>query len=165
MLNLGRPQIDVATRWNSTYIMLQKLISYKEMCTDHLKDPLSDSEWIEVENLEATLKPAYILTMKLQEEQLPLGDFFKAWLTLEVVLKKESEISAMAGDFLKCIERRESEIVNNDIMISALFLDPRFRRVLTLEQKSKAKQYLKYLANQIIKLKQVIWIVYLLRIK
>lgn len=85
---LKKPRLDVCTRWNSTYDMLKRLLQYKKFCNDNLETShLSEEEWITIQDIVKILNPVYETTMKLQESQLLLGDFYKLWLTLKLQVK------------------------------------------------------------------------------
>lgn len=51
--------------------------------------------------------------------------------------------------------KREKVLLNNDILIAALFLNPRFRRTLNTSQKENSKAYLKKLVYRIISFRKV----------
>lgn len=108
LLKMGRPKIDVVTRWNSTYIMLESLLNVKNICNEHVKDRPTSQEWDNIEQLVSVLKPVYETTLCLQNKALLLGDFYKAWLTLKVVLKlKQAECAEILH---ACIEKGEGFI-------------------------------------------------------
>lgn len=89
--NLKMPVLDVATRWGSTYDMIDSLLELKSFC-EELGDEffLSESDWSALEKLRRTLKPAKLCTIELQKEQLNLGDFYNAWFTCKHDTKKAS---------------------------------------------------------------------------
>lgn len=156
-LDIAKPQLDVATRWSSTYIMLKGLLKLKEFCMEHLTTPkqLQVTEWVEIENVVSVLAPVYSVTLKLQASQLLLGDFYKIWLDLTFQLKDiNSDISTK---LLKYIESRQIKLLENDTMYAALFLDPRLRRTLSTEKCEAAKRHLKKLVYQIQSLQKVIY--------
>ena len=63
--------------------------------------------------------------------------------------------SNAAGLILNHIEARESQLLKNDAINAAIFLDPRLKRLLPADQKAKAKKHLKIIAAQMLSLKQV----------
>lgn len=153
LLDLGKPQIDVTTRWNSTFVMLQKFLQFKEFCGANMKESLAEKEWDSIKEIVAALKPVYEATMKLQEEQLILGDFYAVWLNMKAQLEHMN--SNTASLVLGCIKSRESNLLNSDVLSAALFLDPRLRRTLGSEKKVTAKNHLKKVAAQMISLRRV----------
>ena len=68
------------------------------------------------------------------------GDFLKAWLKCEAALKKnESEFGPL---LLASLQKRETQLMENVTFLSAIYLDPRFRNLLTEQQVSRARIHL-----------------------
>lgn len=153
MHKLGTPSLDVPTRWNSTFTMLDKLLKFKEICNVHLNRPLLDEEWDKLNDLLVILSPLNETTLKLQCEQLVMGDSYKAWFELKV--KLELLDTEASSSVLNCIQTREPHLLNADVLNAAIFLDPRFRRLLTSNKKDEARGHLKKLAVQVNGLNQV----------
>lgn len=159
-MHLKRPTLDVPTRWSSTFDMLQRLLEHKNFCIENLNESLllSSDEWIEIQEIVSALSPLHNATLKLQQEQLFLGDFYKLWIDLKVQLRfMDTETSRVIYSYL---ENRAPQILNNDAINAAVFLDPRLRRLLPSQKKENAKKHLKKLAAQIISLKQVCFLYY-----
>ena len=62
--------LDVSTRWNSTYLMLQKVIPYKAIFTTWLQSELggqvvTDEDWDIAEAMHSFLKTFYLATVSL----------------------------------------------------------------------------------------------------
>lgn len=148
MLGLNKPPIDVETRWNSTYIMLEKLLALKDTFTIQMQNSLSTNEWQDIVEIVKVLKPLYEATLKLQKEQLLLGDFFKLWILMKAELK--SIEGPLSEEVYEYVVQREGTLIDTEIVNAALFLDPRLRRTLTREKKEEAKIYLKKLASQML---------------
>lgn len=83
-LNIKIPTLDVCTRWNSTYIMIHKLISIKsdierlyEFFTNSDLDSikLENSHWEFMGKFHDAFRPTYDFTVKLQGEQLGMGKY------------------------------------------------------------------------------------------
>lgn len=145
---MPKPQLDVVTRWSSTYNMLKRLLGLKEFCISNLSgsENLKSSEWVLIENLVVVLEPVHELTLKLQRSQLILGDFYKFWM--ELIFKLKNVNTEHSKKLLANIESRQSNLLENDTMYAALFLDPRFRRLLSSTKKEAAKRHLKNLFQQ-----------------
>ncbi|CAK9296598.1 unnamed protein product [Gordionus sp. m RMFG-2023] len=84
-LNLKKPLIDCCTRWNSIYLMLERLLELKSFCQEislqsDREKCLSENEWKIISDILKALYPAYVLTKYLQSEQLTMGDFYAAWI-------------------------------------------------------------------------------------
>ncbi|XP_017473962.1 PREDICTED: uncharacterized protein LOC108364691 [Rhagoletis zephyria] len=69
--NLVKPQLDVLTRWSSTYNMMGRLCQLRDFCAMHLRssENLSIDEWKLVESIVAVLALPHSLTLKLQESR------------------------------------------------------------------------------------------------
>lgn len=122
--------LDVATRWNSTYTMLDTLLKFEDFCEQHLELPfkLTYTEWLEMKELVSTLKPVYIATQKLQSTQLYMGDFYKLWLELKLAV---GALKSFHSETLQqCFLNREKVLTDNNVVICSIYLDPRIRRVL-----------------------------------
>lgn len=114
--------------------MLQRLFLFKTFCENHVDESikLTEVEWAEVNELVEILKPIYFATQKLQIEQLYLGDFYKIWLELTLTVKamRNSHSAALQ----EAIEKREEALTSSKLVTSAIYLDPRMRRVLLQNQ-------------------------------
>lgn len=154
ILKLRKPTLDVCTRWNATYDMLKGLLLYQRFCNENLgKSSLTKDEWIKIQNIVTVLTPIYTATIQLQESQLLLTDFYKLWLNLKMEI--ESTKTSTAETLLDCLQLREDQILHNEILNAAIFLDPRIKRLLSREQKDRAKKHLKSVAMRMLSLKQV----------
>lgn len=117
--------------------MILSLIPLKDFCDKNIptKEKLIESDWTFCQTFIELFKPVKIATLKLQSQQLPLGDFFKIWLKLTLDLKDQvaaSKNPTLAAALLKNLMNRENFIFeNNKCLLAALYLDPRFRNILT----------------------------------
>lgn len=153
-LNLKKPLLDVCTRWNSTYVMLKGLLEYKDYCNNNVGIlSLSEEEWKKIHDIVEALGPVYAATIKLQGSQLLLGDFYKLWIQLKIEVEQIN--SSAAKNLLNCLKVRERLILNNDIVNAAVFLDPRLKLLLSVEEKAAAKKHLKNIAKRMLLLHQV----------
>lgn len=134
--------------------MLKRLLQYKDFCKENLEASfLAEENWITIQNIVTVLAPVYAATIQLQESQLLFGDFYKLWVNLKIQI---TIINTSASEnLLKFLEIREFQILNNDIINAATFLDPRLKCLLSSEQKSKAKKHLKNLAIRMLSLNKV----------
>ena len=145
--NLRKPFIDVVTRWNSIYNILDRLLTLKDYFNNesNCKKIFHSSHWITI--LEMIKMVALALERSfnsIQELQLPLGDFVKIWWELKLNVKSmQTYYSIMLFEIL------EQLLMNNDTLLSSLFLDPRLRKLLSLEKINRAKMYLRRFCNQL----------------
>lgn len=76
--NANKVQIDVPTRWNSIYIMLESLLCNKELYKSlygtkgNKEIEMTEADWKFVEKYLTAFKPAFIATKELQSFQLAM---------------------------------------------------------------------------------------------
>lgn len=154
--NLKKPIIDCPTRWCSTVDMLENLLLLKDYCEELALTKfqnfvtLKDNEWTKIEEICAALRPSKICTKKLQAEQLTLSDFFGIWY--ETKMMTEAIHTPFATLILEQMISREQKLLNNDVLLSAVFMDPRYKILLEKTQKERAKNHLKHVWTKIISL-------------
>lgn len=157
------PTLDCATRWGSTYLMLQNLMNAKTII-DEIKnvssnneDDMTDEHWNFVSDYVKVFAPVNHAIIKFQEEDLNYCDFYYEWLKMKLKIQKElgsnsdNVISSIANSLLASIDKREKKLMENVGLIACLFIDPRFSNTLDIDQKNQAKSFLKFIFNQIIK--------------
>lgn len=144
---LKSPILDCLTRWHSTFDMLQRIQYLKPFilsmsANDSKLNKLCSSnfEWAQLDTLCKALLPAKVCTKLLQSEQLTLTDFYGAWLTCKI--KTQSLGTSFSNNLAQCFVIREKHIMNNKVLLSAIYMDPRFKNMLTQEQSSIAIDHL-----------------------
>lgn len=125
---------DVETRWNSAYDMVENLKRFKDFCKKEKIKIVTDSCWAQADLFLEVFKPAKIASKHLQNKQLCLGDFFKHWLDLtlrvqELSYSKRNLLFAKKL-YLNLVAREKFLFKDNPTLLAALYLDPRFRRIL-----------------------------------
>ncbi|XP_048884971.1 uncharacterized protein LOC125750773 [Brienomyrus brachyistius] len=143
---LGQTQAvtDYPNRWLSTFDMLERLCLLKTFCEDMAPTIpelyLNESEWDEINQLVWTLQPAKMTTKLLLLDQMTAGDFFGAWLKCKI------ETDKIGGPFsallVECLNRHQHMLFENEAFLAAVFLDPRYKVLLTEAQVEQAKRHL-----------------------
>lgn len=91
------------------------------------------------------MEPLVILTAQLQSEQLTIPKFNEAWtvamLTLDSIFAVEKW--PPAKKLRSLIESRKLKIYGNVIIQAGIYLDPRFRRSLSYDEKVNAKNVIR----------------------
>ncbi|KAM4028644.1 uncharacterized protein ACNLHF_023936 [Anomaloglossus baeobatrachus] len=134
--------IDQATRWGSTYLMIQRLVELKTFLVD-MANPqltLNESQWNQVTELEKLLEHPFTVTKKLQAEDLTPGIFLKEWRNLMFRLSQRGGL--IASGIATSMKRREELLLQNNILLAAVYVDPMHRILLDDQQLSKGKEAL-----------------------
>ncbi|KAH7979435.1 hypothetical protein HPB49_009414 [Dermacentor silvarum] len=128
----------------STLVMLTRLVELKDFAKDFLPHnetaSWTESIWAKVEMLIESLQPAQEATKMLQAEQLTIGDFYGAWLTCS--MKTATISSPLAQALVQSMRKREGNLCSTDIFCAALYMDHRYRLLLTPDQKYRARMHL-----------------------
>uniref|UniRef100_A0A8D8ZD16 Uncharacterized protein n=1 Tax=Cacopsylla melanoneura TaxID=428564 RepID=A0A8D8ZD16_9HEMI len=146
-MDLKKPIIDIVTRWNTTHDMLKSFLELRPFWGNHFKD-IPQIFLEKVETVVAVLQPAKDATIKLQQEQLTLGDFVKTWM--EMKLKVENMRNSWSQCLLDCIKQREKSLLENEVVLAAIYLDPRICKLFPLEKTQQTKRFLKNVASHMI---------------
>ena len=87
------------------------------------------------------LEPARKAAKALQQQHLTLGDFYGIWLRCKLEISKVSptEFSQL---LLSSIKKRELALLENDVFVASIFLDPRYKVLLNEEEKTSAIAHL-----------------------
>ena len=101
---------------------------------------MHDSIWDICEEFVRVFAPVKKLTLKLQEEQMNLGDFYKIWLSFKLELTKDEKTKTFSKELYSNIVNRERNFINNPLVIAAVYLDCRFRLMLSPEDACNAKR-------------------------
>lgn len=78
----------------------------------------------------------YVFTKFIQSDQITLSEFFSSWTQMKLKLKKNAPCELLTN-LLKCIDDRQKRLLENASILSALYLDPRYRKVLNNDTSSK----------------------------
>lgn len=120
---------------------------------------LLKKKWIILEEMCYVLSIPYKATIRLQKRSLTLSDVFGIWTTTQLHLKNCIELKKkfktdLAKHLLNDINERKETVFNNPLMTAALFLDPRFRRVIVQDEEKmdEAKKTLKNIWRRLLTL-------------
>lgn len=102
---------------------------------------LSADEWNEIEKVLLILQPFHEYTHKLQNQSCSLSDFFGFWTMIKLKLNRQ-ENQDLSRNILIQMSRYQTLLFDNPVMASAIYLDPRFQRALTVNQKILAVHFL-----------------------
>ncbi|KAK3922307.1 Zinc finger BED domain-containing protein 4 [Frankliniella fusca] len=156
------PQLDVVTRWGSTYNMLKSVASLQHFVQavmdvssrDRTQYILTDDQWEKVDDLLGDLFPVYTATIKLQARDLTLGQLLAIWTEAVIALKErrppltkailQAMDSKSKAALYKDRERgeKQSSLFDYPAFNAAVFADPRFFSMLSPDQTEQGKEYL-----------------------
>ncbi|KAE8748652.1 hypothetical protein FOCC_FOCC004663 [Frankliniella occidentalis] len=105
---------------------------------------LSPYQWRQVKAYCKALEPAAICTVKLQASDLTAGQFYGEWLACVERTKKVRNL--LATRVLAAIKQREKSLFESDVFLPSVFMDPRYKNLLTNDQRKKAISYLQALS-------------------
>lgn len=102
-------------------------------------------KWDEIKSLLNVLEIPFHFTTFLQKADITLSDVFGRWLRMEKIeLKKMIEGDGCESKFSKILsdklENRKSMIINTPLVLSSVYLDPRYRSELSNNQVKIAKE-------------------------
>ena len=73
----------------------------------------------------------FLATKQMQSAHLTPGSFYKEWKTL---IFKLSHIGIKLADAIRAsMQHREAKLMNNDVLLSAIYVDPKYS--ITLNKK------------------------------
>lgn len=135
---------DVVTRWNSTYLMIERLLEQKEAIVQVVKDTLphanapvptylpSDGEWETIERLVPILVPFYDATVWLSgSSYVTISAVGPTVCELKKVLKVQGQDPAEIRRLKEAVQSKLKKYFDKESEESFLdectYLDPRFR--------------------------------------
>ncbi|XP_073410249.1 uncharacterized protein [Dendrobates tinctorius] len=134
--------VDQATLWGSTYLMIERLLELKPFLID-MANPqvtLNKGQWTQVAELKELLNHPFTVTKKLQAEDLTPGIFIREWKNLLFCLSQRGGLIADGISASK--KRRETPLLENNIFLAAVYVDPSHRILLDDQQLTKGKEAL-----------------------
>lgn len=120
------------------FLELRHFIDEASNSDDSLK--VTPTKWKTIEVIRDILHEPYMLTMALQREDYTLSDFYGDWLRTKRNLIKMGH--SLADSIVLNMEKRENRIMNSNLMLAAVFLDPRYNMLLSKDQKDIAVAHL-----------------------
>jgi hypothetical protein len=132
--------LDVATRWNSTYMMLATAITFKDVFPRYCRNDkgflweVSPEEWEKVEEVNQLLAVFNDVTNIVSGSDYPTSNLFlsEVWGMKEILHKKSMDkneyMRSMAAKMLEKFDKYWGE--SNLLMSIAAVLDPRYKMKL-----------------------------------
>ena len=149
------PVQDVSTRWNSTYLMLERALTLKRplqiYTANHDVPVLSLNEWNLCEKILRILQPFFEITKQVSSEKSKLGDVIPHVVALDRYLSKHGHDSgvqttkteirnALRQWLLSCLPNKLNVKDDKNYVIT-MVVDPRYK-LKFLNNKESAKKWL-----------------------
>ena len=99
----------------------------------HPELTLTDSKWDEVKELFEMLKYPFLATKQMQAANLTPGSVLKEWKSLNFIFDRIR--GKITGAIKDSMNRSEKTRMNNDVLLSAVYVDPKYRLTLTTNAK------------------------------
>jgi hypothetical protein len=107
---------------------------------------LTESQWRNVSQLEAVLSHPSAVTKKLQAEDSTPGTFLLEWKNLIFYLSKAGGL--ISGGIVSSVKKRAGLLLENKILLAAVYIDPMNRILLSEDQIAKAEETLCDVADE-----------------
>lgn len=154
---LEPPLNDSSKTFLGTFEMLTRLLELKDFAADFVPEEerkfSAETKWEDVKEITASLQPAQVVMNMLLTEQLTLGDFYGAWLKCSIETSRIG--SPLAKKLVECMKTRERCFRCRNTFCAALYMDPRYRIVLTQDEKHSAVTHLTETWKRIAGIKQM----------
>lgn len=129
---------DEPTRWDSTYLMLERLVEQRRAIAWLLPDlkinvELSTSEWSLLEELLELLGKFYIVTQNISKAETTVSEIIPTINGLRVHLTSAStqpSLTSIKKDMVHSLNIRFRDIEKNSLLAFATILDPRFKNTV-----------------------------------
>lgn len=150
------PVQDVATRWNSTYLMLERGLALKRSIqiytANHDIPILSANEWNLLEKLLRVLQPFFEITKQVSSELSSLGDVIPHVVALDRYLSKQgndSGVQTTKTELRKALHRRllssnldHLDVKNEKNYVLTTVVDPRYKFRFLNDSRENEKKWL-----------------------
>ncbi|XP_039612247.1 uncharacterized protein LOC120531155 [Polypterus senegalus] len=138
--------LDQTTLWGSTYLMVKRLLELEDVleALDNENVALTESQWAQIKELENLLSHPFTVTKRLQCDYLTRCKFFLEWKSLMYRLNKSGGL--IADGIASSMMKRESLLLDNEILLAAIYVDPMSRILLNSDQTATVKKALYDLA-------------------
>lgn len=131
-------------------LQLERLLLLRDFITEitnrlnHRKNVIpvvSPQDWEECVELVNILKLPYVATLRMQKEKYVPADFYGDWINLKLQLEKMPHV-VVARNLLKNMIKRENGLINAPCVLASVFIDPKFKILLSDQQAAVAIDHL-----------------------
>lgn len=119
--------------YHSFIVQVKRCLELKEfiemMAVTDKTFKMNDSEWSDLDELHDVLHDCAEFTKTIQGVQISLSDFYAEWIELKLKLQSKQQITFVAN-LIKYMDKRGDDLLGDPIVLSALWLDMRYRVLL-----------------------------------
>jgi len=136
---------DIATRWNSTFYMLRRLLEQKKAIihysTEHdISATLTKHQWGLLEKVVEMLRPFEEITRQIISDEAMLADVVPIVTAVKMTLAKQtndSGVQTMKSVMLAEIDERFTDMYEQRLYVVASMVDPRYKSKMLNESQKK----------------------------
>ncbi|XP_037805572.1 uncharacterized protein LOC119599738 [Lucilia sericata] len=143
------PSLDNVAKWSSTYLMLEHFVALKVFIDDNLD--ISDDIWTFADEFIKVFQVIYTATKKLQSENLIYSDLYIEITNITIQLDNLPH-SDLKLYLTESLNRQKNKLLENNLFVTAIYLDPRIKVCLTSNQRESAKSCIMQLQNRLLNL-------------
>jgi hypothetical protein len=137
--------LDMETRWGSTFLMIDRMLRQRNTIDElglvgNRKLQLTKSQWQQIQELRDMLYKCFLVTKKMQLEDLTPGYFFRKWTGLVLVVEDHGGL--IATKIMESMKRREAELFGSSVFLAAVLADVFNMNLLSTDQKEVATEAL-----------------------
>lgn len=126
------------------------MLTLRGFCEQNVPSNLTDDDWEFLESVERVLSVFYKVSIKLQCAQCTLSDFFGYWAFAKKSTEKNNDL--LSREILNQMNHYNAQLMENPALLGSVYMDARYQRMLTRDQKVVAIAYLTELHKRIIKI-------------
>jgi hypothetical protein len=159
--------VDCSTRWNSVYLMTNRLVEIKQSVNEVMeemgKDTLLFNEWTKLSEFNSVLEPFKRHTDMMQTDTMALSNVIPCLLELTIHLKQSTLPKSLTTSLLQSLRSRFATCLDpfcegfHPLAAAACYLDPTVSAVMfrddTRQMMEAAKAYIKQMEFIILKCK------------
>ncbi len=167
-LNITPPKVfikEVRTRWNSCFLMLERVLSLRDAVTLFLAHekvdlpPITPEEWAHMKVAIDMLKPLYEATNEISGENyvtastiIPMTKTLLGWYAGEARrLTEEGFAKNFCDALLQSLNRRYRGVEDSEVLVMATLLDPRYKKAAfrSVEKASQVSVKIVFLSQKL----------------
>ncbi|XP_055613891.1 uncharacterized protein LOC129760282 [Uranotaenia lowii] len=144
------PPLWCFTRWSGRYKMM-KVVTKQEKFFRGLAEEFSEltfreDQWIFMHDFVNAFRHIHKLIKDMQRRHLGLSDFYILWIGAMVQVEQSKESNLFSGPLLKALNERLKNLMENEVVQAAIYLDPRLNflgsHIFSASEKVHVQRYI-----------------------